>query len=793
MNKKNRFLRIGITALLALLMAGATGAMLAAALGMSSGTAAAWLSALATSALCVLAAWSGAGAIVALAIAAVAGGLTLAANASSLTALRNWMASFADPEIALDAVALAQAGTLLAGLTATLACAIYFALLSRRGATAFALLLYIALLIVCYAVNADLSFGYALPGLLAALAAFAFAGEVPRDVDAWRVLIPAGLAVALALALVPSNRLTWEPLERAAQIVRMAFEDYFRFTEERIPFTISTEGYNHAAEVEQTVVAQLGGPATPDDEPVMQVTADADVLLRGAIRRTYTGNSWVDEEAKIRYLYYDFTRRGIREDVLGMTGNDAFAPVNVEVEILDAGTSSLFVTGRLDAFHMDLDTAVYYNSIGEMFLSRQVEAGDHYSLTGWQPASAEALREAMLEARSDRDDAYDEIFNSCTQLPEGIEEGVYTLALELTRDLDNAYDKAAAIESWLRNNCVYTLEADYPDPARDFVSQFVLEDRAGYCSYFASAMTVMCRMAGLPARYVEGYFVRAGEDVIVTGEDAHAWTEVYFNGIGWVAFNPANGAGGGADGLSNQGIDDGDTAADASEDPGRGDPDATHAPDPTPTPPLPEDGSQTPPPEEQTDPTPSPTPDPGDQQGLFGGETPPPEDNPSPQSETPPEETPNDAGRNWTWLWIVLSILLLMLLIALAVWRVRARLRATDPVRLSAKAPTAAQAALILYRAILTLLAQTGQGPLNGETPGAFARRISAQQSNPDLVAFSDAVALAAYARAGVGRPTVEQGRRAYAALLGSLKKKERMRFALVRLFKGLGEFETIP
>ena len=67
------------------------------------------------------------------------------------------------------------------------------------------------------------------------------------------------------------------------------------------------------------MVARLGGPATPDSDPVMRVTADAPVLLRGSIRRTYTGHTWVDSDAKARYLFYDFTRKRVREDVFGMT------------------------------------------------------------------------------------------------------------------------------------------------------------------------------------------------------------------------------------------------------------------------------------------------------------------------------------------------------------------------------------------------------------------------------------------------------------------------------------------
>ena len=83
--------------------------------------------------------------------------------------------------------------------------------------------------------------------------------------------------------------------------------------------------------------------------------------------------------------------------------------------------------------------------------------------------------------------------------------------------------------------------------------------------------------------------------------------------------------------------------------------------------------------------------------------------------------------------------------------------------------------------------------PLSGETPGAFARRVNQQVKNPDFVAFSDAVAKSVYSRNGADAAAVECGRRAYAAFEKGLKKSERMRFAAVRLAKGLGEFETIP
>lgn len=150
-----------------------------------------------------------------------------------------------------------------------------------------------------------------------------------------------------------------------------------------------------------------------------------------------------------------------------------------------------------------------------------------------------------------------------------------------------------------------------------------------------------------------------------------------------------------------------------------------------------------------------------------------------------------DSDRDLRWLWILLAALLLLLAVLLAALWVHSRLRATDPMRLSAAAPTAAQAMLILYRSMLTLLAQQGQGPLNGESPGGFARR--ACPGNGDFAAFADSVALCAYARRGADREAVERGRRAYQAMLASMRRGERLRFALARIFRGLGDFSAIP
>jgi transglutaminase-like putative cysteine protease len=80
----------------------------------------------------------------------------------------------------------------------------------------------------------------------------------------------------------------------------------------------------------------------------------------------------------------------------------------------------------------------------------------------------------------------------------------------------------------------------------DPVSNFLLDKRAAHCEYFASAAAVLLRCVGVPSRYVVGYYAHEsdGDGLIVRQRDAHAWTECYIDGVGWVAVDatPAMGA-----------------------------------------------------------------------------------------------------------------------------------------------------------------------------------------------------------------------------------------------------------
>lgn len=130
------------------------------------------------------------------------------------------------------------------------------------------------------------------------------------------------------------------------------------------------------------------------------------------------------------------------------------------------------------------------------------------------------------------------------QLPDSLPERVRRLALDLTATRPNAYDRAAAIEAYLRA-IPYTLDIGQPPPRRDVTDYYLFDLKKGYCDYAATAMVVLSRAAGVPARLVIGYaggVYDAGKGYYVVSEaDAHSWAEVFFPGVGWVEFEPTGG------------------------------------------------------------------------------------------------------------------------------------------------------------------------------------------------------------------------------------------------------------
>ncbi|GGD39513.1 transglutaminaseTgpA domain-containing protein [Pseudoxanthomonas indica] len=158
------------------------------------------------------------------------------------------------------------------------------------------------------------------------------------------------------------------------------------------------------------------------------------------------------------------------------------------------------------------------------------------ALTQWRVQSSPPL---VFESRLPR-----ELYTRALLLPVGLNPRTRALGEQWRQQAGNGVAADTAIVNralaWIRRDFAYTL--DTPLPGRDGADEFLFDQQAGYCEHFSSAFTVLMRSAGVPARVVVGYAggVRNpfGDYWVVRNQDAHAWTEVWLAGRGWVRVDP---------------------------------------------------------------------------------------------------------------------------------------------------------------------------------------------------------------------------------------------------------------
>ncbi len=136
------------------------------------------------------------------------------------------------------------------------------------------------------------------------------------------------------------------------------------------------------------------------------------------------------------------------------------------------------------------------------------------------------------------------ILQTYLQLPKNLDPNIKILAENITHQAPTMYDKAVALESYFHSHYTYNANMSVPR-GQEPVSWFLFRNNShtGFCNYFSTAMTIMARELGIPARVVEGY-TNGKYDVkqnqwVIRGTDAHSWVQIYFAGYGWVNFEPS--------------------------------------------------------------------------------------------------------------------------------------------------------------------------------------------------------------------------------------------------------------
>lgn len=264
--------------------------------------------------------------------------------------------------------------------------------------------------------------------------------------------------------------------------------------------------------VELIVAGDFGGQENAEDTPDADLTETADSVVAPTPSPTPEPPR---EPVEVTQEMQALARNGITTDYV------------LDTSVTPYAVSSISYSGQ---FPMYSDVEAVYARDG-------LASGQEYQVSGLKTsAETEDLRTATLDA------VPADITSRYLQLPGTVTPRTVELAQQVTADAQNPYDKAKAIETFLRQWIEYSEDVDFPPEDRDVVDYVLFDSRAGYCEYYASAFIVMARSQGIPARMVTGFFP-ADRDADAGGflyreRNAHAWPEVYLDGYGWVPFEP---------------------------------------------------------------------------------------------------------------------------------------------------------------------------------------------------------------------------------------------------------------
>lgn len=305
-----------------------------------------------------------------------------------------------------------------------------------------------------------------------------------------------------------------------------------------------------------TTGAQLGGARVLADTPVMYVHSPSYDYWRAIASDYYNGSGW---------------QNTIGEDTRSLLGETSIAAARTPLEPgialpIEEANGRQVVTqtiellqDRKDDFIMmsgqpltvSLPTLIEHGFVFNEANQLQPNFTDTSLIISQVPLRAGGVYSAttmisLVDERSLREAGTNYpawVTERYLQLPDSVTERTRQLAAEIVREAaaDNPYDIAMAFQRYLRR-LPYNQQITMAPSGQDAVDYFLFDLREGYCDYFSTAMIVMLRSQGIPARWVQGYaggvLDNERQAYLVRENVAHSWPEVYFPGYGWQRFEP---------------------------------------------------------------------------------------------------------------------------------------------------------------------------------------------------------------------------------------------------------------
>lgn len=292
-----------------------------------------------------------------------------------------------------------------------------------------------------------------------------------------------------------------------------------------------------------------------NDREVMTVRASGrlmtNVYLTGKIYDTFDGREWVQENHVSNTREFEDAVQTLKaaerfeEGVL----RDYLSSVNLTVRYRYFRTEYLFTPLKTSRIQVPGERESYLWDGDNVLFRRRRGYGTEYEVNYYQ-INAGAYNFDQFLKRADIPEEDEErtrrIYDSYLEDIElsGDTERYLTA---LTEGVDDPIDRLRIIEhelsSWLYTRHPEKMPEEIGS-AGEFLDYFLMESREGYCTHFATAFALLARIQGIPSRYVQGFCVPMDKgETPVYSDMAHAWPEVYLDGVGWIPFEPTPGYG----------------------------------------------------------------------------------------------------------------------------------------------------------------------------------------------------------------------------------------------------------
>lgn len=290
----------------------------------------------------------------------------------------------------------------------------------------------------------------------------------------------------------------------------------------------------------------LSGAIRLGDQEIMYIQAPTEnrYYWRSRVFELYSGGRWLPSATRrVPDLSVPLVIAPPPGGELGRRQVEQIFTMSSAARLIYAAPQPMTISlpGRIDLLRTsgNQDDAFSPMNISVIRPERVVQRGESYTVVSEiSVASADELRSAGT--------TYPDWVSNPNAYAGGISQRVALLAQQIVADAGatTPYDRAKAIETWLRDEIRYNETIPPPPAGVDSVEWFLFEIREGYCTYYSTAMIAMLRTLGIPARmaagFSEGTYNPSIDRYVVIEKDAHTWVEVYFPGYGWVEFEPTS-------------------------------------------------------------------------------------------------------------------------------------------------------------------------------------------------------------------------------------------------------------